>query len=82
MTARLTAHYGCHLRACIQCRDVFLLCKPATHISDYCVKTPLTFSEDGELKEAKYGPSLSDLLDSEKDGPSRSRQGSSQPGRR
>ncbi|CAL5226900.1 g9773 [Coccomyxa viridis] len=34
-------------------RDVFLLCKPATHISDYWVKTPLTFSDNGKLKEAK-----------------------------
>ena len=63
VTARLTAHCGCHLRAHLQRRDVFLLCKPATHISDYWVKSPLTFSEDGELKEAKYVPSHSYLLD-------------------
>ena len=34
-------------------RDVFLLSKPATHISDFVVRTPLTFDREGELQAAR-----------------------------
>ncbi|CAL8464023.1 g3558 [Coccomyxa elongata] len=34
-------------------RDVFLLSKPATHISDFLVRTPLTFDEHGDLQSAR-----------------------------
>ena len=34
-------------------RDVVLLAKPARHISDYSVTTPLTFSADGALESAR-----------------------------
>ena len=34
-------------------RDVVLLAKPARHISDYLVTTPLTFSADGALDSAR-----------------------------
>jgi len=33
-------------------RDVFLLVKPPSHISDYFVRTPLTFGSDGSLEAA------------------------------
>ncbi|KAK9814513.1 hypothetical protein WJX72_007158 [[Myrmecia] bisecta] len=34
-------------------RDVFLLAKPVTYISDYFVRTPLEFASDGSLKSAR-----------------------------
>lgn len=34
-------------------RDVTLLAKPATHIADYAVTTPLTFDSDGSLASAR-----------------------------
>jgi beta-galactosidase/beta-glucuronidase len=34
-------------------RDVFLLSKPATHISDFVVRTPLTFNDQDELQAAR-----------------------------
>ena len=33
------------IRLLAPCRDVFLLSKPATHISDFVVRTPLTFNK-------------------------------------
>lgn len=35
------------------CRDVFLLSKPVTHISDFLIKTPLEFNEHGKLEKAR-----------------------------
>lgn len=42
-------------------RDVFLLAKPAIHISDFFVRTPLEFTDAGELQSAwcASGPSHS-----------------------
>lgn len=33
-------------------RDVYLLAKPAIHISDFFVRTPLEFTDAGELQSA------------------------------
>lgn len=38
-------------------RDVFLLVKPAMHISDFCVTTPIIFGADGGLESARSVPS-------------------------
>lgn len=34
-------------------RDVVLLAKPAAHIADYAVTTPLAFAADGSLESAR-----------------------------
>ena len=42
-------------------RDVFLLAKPAIHISDFFVRTPLTFSSAGALESAGCAALLATL---------------------
>ena len=40
------------------CRDVYLLLKPDVHISDFYVRTPLSFEADGTLGSARSGAVL------------------------
>ena len=45
------------------CRDVFLLAKPSSYISDYFVHTPLQISvDDAKLQGARWGTRQSSAL--------------------